>query len=376
MCASTTLDKTPEEHGRFVADFILLRAAQLADLAATTLLANQPSLARRYGPQPHAKWKIQFEGRIFDLAASVAMLSPEIFALQVNWTRIAFLARAVPLSDLLHSLDALAIILHSELPSEDRELIDEFFVAARERVVCQDPPPPSSFSVQTRHGRLAAEYLVALLEGDRAKATRLVLDAVAKTANPLSIQDAYLEVLVASQRELGRMWHVGEITVAEEHFATATTRRVMAQLVSAARPQMPLQSARAILVASVEGNTHDLGPGVVADFFELAGWRVIELGANVPIEDFALAAQDFNVDVVAISASMPSQLTTVEDTIKVIRSALGHDRPKIIVGGYAFASLPHLWKLSGADGYCQSALDVVPLADSLLATAIPPHTLT
>lgn len=358
---------TPDaENARFVADLIRVRASDIADIAAASLLKSHPHIASHFRPQPHYKWREQLEGRLHDLASAVAAEAPEIFAAQVEWSRVAFHAREVPTTHLINSLTVLHTTLATELPQEDRSLIHHYFHSALARISGQTIPPPTTLSVKTRAGKLAAQYLVAILEGDRARATRAVLDAVnhPDSAHKISIHDAYLEVLVPAQRELGRMWHVGELSIAEEHFATITTRRMMAQLVASATHAPP--NGYTLLAAAVEGNTHDLGVTILADFFELAGWRVIELGASIPVAEFASAAADFLVDVVAISATIPSQLTTVADTIAAIKDVLGADAPRIIVGGQAFGSCPDLWKSMGADGYCNSASEAVTLAHTLL----------
>ena len=76
----------------------------------------------------------------------------------------------------------------------------------------------------TAEGRLASEYLLAVLEGDRRRASHVILDTV---DGGRAIRDVYLQVLLPAQREVGRMWLVGEVNVAEEHFASATTKMVM-----------------------------------------------------------------------------------------------------------------------------------------------------
>lgn len=350
------------EHARFIADMIRFRNAELAELAANRLLRDHPEVASRYRPQPLQKWKEKLEGRLSDLAAAVAAASPEVFAVQTDWARIAFAARKVPVSDLLLSLRALASTLEHELPHEDRGVITSYITFALSRITSHNVQPPSSLSIHSPQGRLAAEYLLAILEGDRNSASDILLSAV---KSGLSVTSAYTNVLVPAQRELGRMWHIGEISVAEEHFATATTRRVMCQLMSATN--RAASNGKCVLVAAVEGNAHDLGIRVVGDFFELAGWRVIELGANVPMADLATAAMDFGADVVAISATIPNQLTTVEDTIRLIRAELTPLglSPKVIVGGAAFFSCPELWSQIGADGYSADAAHAVELAEKL-----------
>ena len=74
---------------------------------------------------------------------------------------------------------------------------------------------------------LAKKYLESLLRGDRETAARLILDAVEKGE---SIRNIYLHVFQRTQYEIGRLWYLNRISVAEEHFATAATQLIMSQL--------------------------------------------------------------------------------------------------------------------------------------------------
>src|SRR5947208_2720790 len=74
---------------------------------------------------------------------------------------------------------------------------------------------------------LARQYLRALLAGERQGASRLILDAV-KAGVP--VRDIYLHVFQRCQQEAGRLWQVNRLTVAQEHYATAATQLIMAQL--------------------------------------------------------------------------------------------------------------------------------------------------
>ena len=76
-------------------------------------------------------------------------------------------------------------------------------------------------------GELASGYLAHALAGRRREAERLVLDA-ARSGVPVA--ELYLHVFEPTQREVGRLWSLGELSVAREHFVTATTQFVMARL--------------------------------------------------------------------------------------------------------------------------------------------------
>ena len=349
-------------NARFAADLLRVRMAELAGLASGSLLRAHPGMAGRYRPEPLAKWKEHFCGRLMDLAAAMSVASPGVFATQVAWAAAAFRARGVPLEDLATSLTVLRDTLRREAPDADAALIDACFGGAASVLAGADVTPPTCLSVETAHGRVAAEYLLAILEGDRRAASRVVMDAV--VTGGVSIRDAYNHILLPVQREVGRMWHINELSVAEEHFATATTRSVMAQLCALAKAREPV--GLTLIVAAAEGNTHDLGVRVVADFFELAGWRVIELGADVPAIDLVRAVVDYGADAVAISGAMPSQISTIEDSISILRRDLD-PCPVIIVGGPAFGGCPESATRIGADGHAPSAEAAIDLAHALVA---------
>ena len=110
------------------------------------------------------------------------------------------------------------------------------------------------------------------------------------------------------------------------------------------------RNGRTIIAAAVQGNTHDVGVRMIADTFEMDGWRSIYLGANIPAADLASAVADFGGELVAISAALPTQLQTVADTIELLRRCTHNGpTPRIIVGGCALAGIEDLWERLGAD---------------------------
>jgi MerR family transcriptional regulator, light-induced transcriptional regulator len=220
---------------------------------------------------------------------------------------------------------------------------------------------PSFLRSDTPHGRLAARYLLALLEGDRTRASRLILDAVQGSA---SVPELSLLVLLPAQQEVGRMWQADEINVAEEHFATSTTKTMLAQL----RLRAPLRerNGKTLLAAAVMGNQHEVGLQVVADFFEMDGWRVIQLGSDMPIPDLVQAVEFYQPDVLALSASLHTQLGTLTETIKAVRRGQRGAAVKILVGGRALDEATDLARQFGADGYAVDPHAAVALGNALV----------
>lgn len=355
-----------EQH-QFLAQLLWSRQRELGERAAWYLVKQFPEAAKRYGPVPQEHWRDHLAGRIGELAAAVDAAQPEIFANQLAWAKIAFVARGVPVRDLEHSLTALGATILPEVDPQDAPLVQGALEVARQRLHSGPMEAPSRLTVESRQHRLAAQYLLAILQGDRVRASRVVVGAV--SAGLISVPEAYTEIFVPVQRELGRMWHMGEVNVAEEHFSTATTLMVMSQILPLAKAAP--SNGKVMLAASVEENTHDVGLRMVADFFELAGWRVVYLGASMPADDLAAGVRDFQPDLVAISAALPVHLRAVEDTIAVVRSSCERvtrtGKPvRIMVGGNAFVDAPEAWRLLGADGFARNAPEAVELGERLV----------
>lgn len=344
---------------RFASQYLISATADIAAAAADALCKRHPDTAQRFGALAKDRWREHFTSRLADLAASVMAGERDVFVEQVAWARIAFEARGVPAVDLHRSLVVLSQTLEHELPAEDRAPVLATLNASIDLFANPSAEPLTALKTSNKHGELAARYLLAILEGDRQRASDLVLRAVHQG---LPAIDVYEHILQPVQVELGRMWHLSELTVAEEHFATATSKLVMAQLLPLL-PKKP-RNGKVLLAASVEGNAHDMGVQMVADFFEMEGYRSIFLGPSVPAADMVTAVEHFSVDIVAISAALPTQLRAVEDTVQGMRHAESElvRKAKVIVGGPAFAHTGDLWREVGADALARTPRDAIEAA--------------
>jgi methanogenic corrinoid protein MtbC1 len=138
----------------------------------------------------------------------------------------------------------------------------------------------------------------------------------------------------------------------------------MAQLLSRASLQPP--NGKTVLTAAVTGNRHDIGLTAVADFFEMAGWRTIQLGADVPVRDLVQAVEFFDVDLLALSASLSVQLEAFKSTVQSVRSVRPDDTVKILAGGHAFANSGDLAVEMGADAYAADPEEAVRIGSELV----------
>lgn len=336
-------------------------ALGLAGYAASELLEAYPPLQQALTNHAFANWQSILRTCVEELAAALAAGRPQFFAGHVGWLQNVLTARGQPAEALPSAVACLAKVLAAELPSESGARAADVCRVALGELERGRPALPSFLRADTPHGRLAASYLLALLEGDRVRASRQILDAV---QDGVSVPDLYLRVLLPAQQEVGRMWEADEINAAEEHFATATTRAILAQL----RPRAPMseRNGKTLLAAAVTGNQHDLGLQVVADFFEMDGWKVIQLGSDVPIPDLAQAVEFYQPDLLALSASLHPQLVTLTETIQTVRRGQRGAEVKILVGGRALAEATDLAGQLGADGYAADPHAAVALGNRLV----------
>ncbi len=222
--------------------------------------------------------------------------------------------------------------------------------------------PPSFLELDRPLGRLARDYLDALLGGERARASELILASV---EDGVPVRDIYIDVFQRTQWEVGRLWELNRITVAEEHYCTAATQLVMSRLY----PHVFAgERGRGTLVAAaVSGDLHELGIRMVADFFEMDGWDTFFLGANTPTPGIVELVERREADVLALSATLSAHVPDVAEVIEAMRTAGGERSPIILVGGHPFNAEPELWRELGADGHAPGADGAVSLAEELTA---------
>ncbi|MFI5179865.1 MAG: B12-binding domain-containing protein [Thermoanaerobaculia bacterium] len=204
---------------------------------------------------------------------------------------------------------------------------------------------------------LAGPLLMALLAGDE-----LGVKAAFEEARRRGACLALLarDVIGPAFDELGRMWRAGDVSVAEEHLATALVTRAFAGM--AAPLPAPGLGAPRLVLSCLAGEFHELGVRIVAEVARSAGWQSEVLGANTPREAAIEYLAVHRPAAVGLSLALAAHLAECSRTVQEIRRASPSTR--ILVGGYAFRHDCALCGLTGADA-CFS--DVVGLRDWLVA---------
>lgn len=206
-------------------------------------------------------------------------------------------------------------------------------------------PPPHA---------LLQPYLAAQLAGDSQGALAIAIEQ--GVGSGVSVPELHLRVVQPAQREIGRLWQENLISVAQEHLATSISQLVVSRLYSYMPRERP--NGKQVLVACVEGELHDIGARMGADFLEMAGFEVRFLGANVATEALGRALGEGPVDVLGLSASMPFHEPALRAAVREARRVKGEGLP-ILVGGGLVRWAPALREELGVEAIGESADELV-----------------
>jgi methanogenic corrinoid protein MtbC1 len=207
----------------------------------------------------------------------------------------------------------------------------------------------------------AADLEAALLTGDQRAALAIMHRYLENCSDLIAFER---HVVQPALYDIGGKWQANQVTVAQEHMATAIAQSVMTAGLLRSAPAMA--NGKRALLACVEGNSHSLGVRMLADAFQLAGWEVQYLGANVSTPTLIGQVALSKPDLVGLSVSLPEQLHLVNETVAQLRKQCGDARPAILVGGFAFNHMPELAGFVKADTWCADAPSAIVRANQLV----------
>ena len=193
--------------------------------------------------------------------------------------------------------------------------------------------------------------------GDERGAWQVIEAALSAGMDPTEI---YTEVLGPAMRAVGDRWADGTGSIAEEHLATAVATRIVGRM--SARFTHRGRPRGRVVIGTPPGEAHGLPAAMVADMLRGAGFDVVDLGHDLPVEAFVEAAVSAApVTAIAISIMTSEALPVAERLIGALRDAA--DTP-IVVGGGAVAGPEHAAGI-GADAYAEDGPAAVGYALAL-----------
>jgi len=190
------------------------------------------------------------------------------------------------------------------------------------------------------------------LRDDAAQETRELL----KTKTELEIVN---ELLIPALDIVGKKFEIGELFLPQLIQSAETVKKafevIKASLIASNSASI---SKGKIVLATVQGDIHDIGKNIVKVILENYGYEIIDLGKDVPVEKVVETALKYDVSLVGLSALMTTTLKSMAETIKQLKEH-GY-KGKVFVGGAVLT--PEYAKEIGADYYSKDAKEAVEVA--------------
>ncbi len=203
----------------------------------------------------------------------------------------------------------------------------------------------------------------AIVDADEAKALRIIEEA--KNAE-FDLLDLLLSGFGAGNDEIGSLFDRGALSLPELIYAAevmkSVTNTILDLLNENERP-VPEKRGR-ILLATVAGDVHDIGKGIVASTLRTAGFEVIDLGCEVPVETIIEEARRYKADIIGTSALLTSTMTEQKKLEKLLMETGEKESFITMVGGAPCT--PRWAKKIGAGGYSEDAIEAFKVALQLM----------
>jgi methanogenic corrinoid protein MtbC1 len=332
----------------------------LAEEIVTKQFRSQGEFNKYYGESEFKKYIEDTEYSLSYLFEAIEASSPDLFADYITWEKIFLINLGIPETRLKERLEIMEEVIIRYLPPDKNSIAVKYIEECIENL--SNPSKDISFINEDKPlVKLLEQYLKLLLDGDRHSAGKMIIEAV---DNGINVKDIYLHVFQSSLYEVGRLWQENKITVAQEHYITAATQLIMSQLYPYISNNE--KTGKVLIATSVSRELHEVGVRMVADFFEMDGWKTYYLGANMPTESVIQTIISKRADLILISATISSHIGEVIKLISTVRRCVECKDPKIIVGGYPFNIDTDLWKKVGADGQAVDAETAIEIADNLV----------
>lgn len=201
-----------------------------------------------------------------------------------------------------------------------------------------------------------------IIEGEADTAAELAQEAIAGGVDPLEAIDlGYVPGIDHVGREFAlENMFLPELVLAGEAMKAA---------ISVLEPEMQRTGAEreihgTVVLAAAHGDIHDIGKSLVGTMLAASGFRVFDLGVDVPVEAVVDKVREVNANLVGVSALLTTTMTGQREVVEALTAAGLREQVKVMVGG---APCTPEWAAEiGADGFGEDAARAVSLARELV----------
>ncbi|MFD1020457.1 cobalamin B12-binding domain-containing protein [Thalassobacillus hwangdonensis] len=158
------------------------------------------------------------------------------------------------------------------------------------------------------------------------------VDFIEKHLNEHPRMYLYEDIITPAMYHIGELWENNEISVADEHLATAVCDFVLSKIENTSYPMSTKKLGdRKVMLLGIENERHYIGLKMVSSYFKEKNWRVRYLGPDLPIDHAIKQIDKWKPDVIGLSAALSYRLPVLKVFIE--RFSKLEWQPDILVGG-------------------------------------------
>ncbi len=212
------------------------------------------------------------------------------------------------------------------------------------------------------HEKLFQEMAQSIIDGEDELAAALAQRSIDQGIDPL---EAINKGFVAGVDHVGNEFSCGNAFLPELVMAGEAMKAAIAVL----EPELNRRGTKRevlgkVVIATVEGDIHDIGKSLVGLMMASAGFEVYDLGVDVPITEIVQKAREVNADLIGVSALLTTTMVRQRDVIEAVADFGLTGKVKVMVGG---APVTRAWvEEIGADGYSEDAIGAIAVAKELM----------
>ncbi|NLP36338.1 MAG: cobalamin-binding protein [Firmicutes bacterium] len=195
------------------------------------------------------------------------------------------------------------------------------------------------------------ELAAALRDLNEDRVNELVDAKLAEGVSPIDIIKECHEGIIA----VGELFAEGKYYLTELMFSGEIMQGVMAKL----EPLIASKSSEdkiigSVVIGTVSGDIHDIGKNIVVNLLRSNGFKVIDLGVDVPAKDFVEMVKTSGTKVLGLSALLNSTYPEIKNVIDALKEAGIRDQVKVIIGGTIMSE--EIREYTGADAFATDAV--------------------
>lgn len=200
-----------------------------------------------------------------------------------------------------------------------------------------------------------------IIQGDAEAALRLTTEALQAGIEPTEIID---DGLVRGMDIVGEKFSSGEMFLPHMVMAAKCMEKSMEILEPELQArQQAVETLGTIVIGTVQGDIHEIGKSLVGTMLSVNGFKVHDMGVDVPVMAFVEKVQDTGANFLGLSALLTTTMIRQRDVIEALEDVGIRSQVKVLLGG---APVSQVWADEiGADGYAEDAAEAVKLAQQL-----------